>query len=142
MNARASVSLLERFPGARADLDCPECGAPLALIVDPKQSRPFYGCCTWRRTGCPGSHTAHPDGSPVGIPANEETKKARRRAHVVFDRMWRGMGMERDDAYRWMQKAMGLTADEAHIGCFTIIECEKLIATVEAVRERGRRHRD
>lgn len=132
-------ALLDRYPGARADLDCPECGAPLILLEGKEFRRPFYGCATFRRTGCSGSHSAHPDGSPMGVPANRETKNARVRAHDAFDRMWRGMGMERDDAYRWMQKAMGLTVEDAHIGRFTIIECEKLVAIVEAVLERGKR---
>jgi ssDNA-binding Zn-finger/Zn-ribbon topoisomerase 1 len=115
-----------------AELTCPECGAGMTL----KSSRfgPFYGCARWPDTGCPGSHGAHPDGTPLGVPANRETKAARVRAHAAFDTLWRGGGMKRRAAYRWMQDALGLTSDEAHIGRFDVPTCERLIAAVEARR--------
>lgn len=131
-------TLTDRYPRARTDLACPECGAPMVLRESKLHRGLFYGCSMWFATHCPGTHSAHPDGAPMGTPANQATKAARIRAHDAFDRMWRGMGMCRDDAYRWMAKQLGLSYDEAHIGLFNVIQCEKLIAAVEDTLARGR----
>jgi len=112
------------------DLTCPECGAPMKL----KCSRYglFYGCSSWQDTGCEGSHGAHPDGAPRGVPANRATKDARIEAHRLFDRIW-GTGLQkRTAAYRWMREAMGMTPDEAHIGRFSIEDCERLLGKIRA----------
>ena len=121
---------------APADLPCPECGARMQLRSTPRFTyrdglpRQFYGCSRW--PACPGSHGAHPDGSPVGVPANRETKAARMRAHAAFDALWKGGELSRADAYRWMRKALQLDAAEAHIGRFDIDLCERLVAAVAA----------
>lgn len=111
-------------------LACPDCGAPMKL----KGSRHglFYGCTKWSETRCCGSHGAHPDGRPLGIPATRDTKDARIRAHAVFDQLWQYRGAKRREAYRWMKRVMQLSRSEAHIGRFTLEQCEQLIALVEA----------
>lgn len=125
---------MTRPPGAVADLDCPEpeCGGKLVL----KQSRygPFYGCTEWIKTRCPGAHGAHEDGKPLGIPAPKAVKQARMKAHASFDRLWkeRPPRMSRGGAYVWMQRAMNMTPDEAHIGRFDVEQCERLCRHVEA----------
>lgn len=122
-------------------LRCPECGAPMVLRETSKyryprtgEPRKFWSCS--RFPACRGIHGAHPNGKPLGVPANAETKRARIRAHRVFDTLWRGGPMSRDQAYRWMQDALGMTKRQAHIGKFTIDECERLITAV-AQLERG-----
>jgi len=107
-------------------IPCP-CGAVMQL----KDSRhgKFYGCRDW--PACDYTHGAHPDGSPLGVPANKETRQARMRAHDAFDTLWKGGGMKRREAYRWMQEALGLSEDEAHIGKFDVETCERLIEAVE-----------
>jgi hypothetical protein len=111
-------------------LACPECGCPMALR--PSRFGPFYGCTAWRQTGCRGSHGAHPDGRPLGIPADAATKAARIRAHESFDRLWQYGAMKRGAAYRWMRETLGLTKEQAHIGRFTIAQCDVLVAAVSA----------
>jgi ssDNA-binding Zn-finger/Zn-ribbon topoisomerase 1 len=100
-----------------------------------KESRfgPFYGCNRFPQ--CRATHGAHPDGRPLGIPANKETKQARIRAHDAFDRLWKGGRMTRAQAYGWMQRAMDLSKDEAHIGRFSIEQCEALGREVAAILE-------
>jgi ssDNA-binding Zn-finger/Zn-ribbon topoisomerase 1 len=110
------------------DVKCPECGAQ--MLLKPSKYNPFYGCTKWRETGCKGSHGAHPDGSPMGVPANAATKLARSRAHEAFDRMWKSWHMTRKEAYRWMQLALGLSKDEAHIGKYSEAQCDQLVALV------------
>ena len=112
-----------------AKLSCPDCGA--AMELKPSRYGQFYGCSTWRETKCPGSHGAHPDGRPLGIPASKATKEARMRAHECFDRLWKSGAMARGQAYVWMQQALGMGADDAHIARFSIEQCDSLISAVE-----------
>lgn len=111
-----------------AALTCPECAAPMHLR--PSRFGQFYGCT--RYPACNGTHGAHPDGSPLGVPANRATKDARIAAHAAFDTLWKSGGMTRKEAYRWMGGALGMSKDEAHIGLFDIATCERLVAAVSA----------
>lgn len=114
------------FPGERHDLHCGECGAEMRLRKS--KHGPFYGCSTWPT--CDGTHGAHPDGRPKGIPANKKTRLARMRAHAVFDLIWKQRVKKRHQAYGWMRQAMGLTHSQAHIACFSEDQCEQLIQLV------------
>lgn len=89
----------------------------------------FYGCKSFPE--CRASHGAHPDGRPLGVPGDAETKAARIHAHDLFDRIWReGLKRNRGAAYAWMQGVMGLTRDEAHIGAFSREQCEELVRVI------------
>jgi len=111
------------------DLTCPECGAPMTL----RESRYglFYGCSKWPE--CRGSHGAHPDGTPLGTPADIRTKKLRMVAHNAFDPLWRGdhaIFDSRGKAYLWMQDVMGMGQHEAHISRFDREDCKKLVEAI------------
>lgn len=118
-----------------AELDCPECGH--FMVLDKRGGRLYYRCSTKSWTNCPGTHSCHPDGRPLGIPGDAMTKAARMKTHRVFDRLWKEMGMSRGDAYRWLQTVMEMSSDEAHIGRFDEAQCEDLLAILEA--EKGLR---
>jgi len=92
----------------------------------------FYGCTRW--PACDGTHGAHPDGKPLGTPADAKTKRWRGKAHAQFDKLWQGPGaeMSRFAAYRWLRSTLGLSEDEGHIGKFSIAMCQRLIAALEA----------
>lgn len=95
------------------------------------QPRRFWGCSRWPDCDC--VHGAHPDGKPLGIPADDATKQARIKAHAAFDRLWKpelGGQLRRKEAYRVMRELMGMTNDEAHIGRFDTPQCETLIEKV------------
>lgn len=117
-------------------LTCPEPGCGAAMQLRPSRFGLFYGCV--RFPTCRGTHGAHPDGRPLGVPASTETKQARIRAHEAFDRLWRSGRMDRRSAYHWMQQVMGLTSAEAHIGRFDRDQCEQLIVKVEQFLGEGR----
>ncbi len=119
------------FPGEVFNLVCPECGATMKL----RNSKfgLFYGC--ERYPACDSKHGAYNDGRPKGTPGNKETRKARIYAHRIFDRLWKTAPgekarMTRSQAYSWMRKTMKLGEDEAHIGKFSIEQCQKLVALV------------
>lgn len=114
---------------------CPTCGAKMELRITTKfrygnnDPRKFWGCSRYPK--CKSTHGAHPDGRPLGTPANVKTKEARMRAHVEFDRLWKGGAMTRTEAYVVMREVMGITQEEAHIGKFTTEQCEQLIARLK-----------
>lgn len=107
-------------------LKCPDCGGDMKLTSAGRGR--FYGCLLWPE--CRGTHSAHKDGTPMGIPADQETRILRRTAHAVFDRLWSSGHMSRTDAYTWMGGALNLEPDEAHIGRFDRVACKRLIEAV------------
>ncbi len=117
-----------------AALSCPDCGGALVL-KDGKHGK-FYGCSRFRWTGCGGSHSAHQStGKPMGVPAKQDVKEARKAAHRAFDELWTTGRMSRKKAYEWMQKVMQLTKRETHIAKFDLAQCEKLIEEVSRLRK-------
>lgn len=108
---------------ANSHLTCPDCGREMML----KRSKygPFYGCVAWPQ--CEATHGAHPDGRPLGIPADKATREARMRAHEAFDGWRKAAGVRRPMAYRELAKRMEMTEDEAHIGRFDIDQCERVV---------------
>lgn len=86
-----------------------------------------YRC---RSLECKGAHGCHPDGKPMGTPANAETRRARMQAHDALDRLWKSKKMSRGGAYAWMRQELSLSDTEAHVGSFDVIMCKKLVDTV------------
>jgi len=110
----------------RIDLKCPDCGAPMEL----RKSKfgLFYGCATF--PACRGTHGAKPDGSPLGIPADKETRQARIAAHHAFDRLWTEHGWTRGQAYAWLADLLALPPEEAHIAMLNKAMCMRVIDQV------------
>lgn len=106
---------------------CGECGAP--MVLRPYQGKQFYGCT--RYPECDGTHGAHPNGAPLGIPADKATKAARMEAHAAFDKLWRDGSMTRKGAYAWLCKSMGLSKEQGHIGRFSAEQCHQLQELLE-----------
>ena len=110
---------------------CGDCGARMRLVKpkpDPAKgwrARMFWGCTQF--PACKGIHGAHQaTGDPLGVPANEATRRARTEAHKVFDELWKTPGfMTRNFAYAWLTEQMGETT-QVHIGSATIEECERI----------------
>ncbi len=94
-----------------ATLLCPDCGANMAFKIG--KHGPFYGCSQWADTGCKGSHTAYPDGTPVGFPANAATRKARATVMTLLERIRRTPGV--------------LAPPVSGVGRWTSEDCEPVI---------------
>lgn len=108
--------------GTKTEVICPDCGS--LMVLRDGQYGKFWGCSQFPK--CEGAHSAHPDGTPLGIPANKETKNARIQAHAEFDRLWRNGPLSRRQAYRWLQ---GLPLPD-HIAEMSKDECAALIEEV------------
>ena len=111
------------------DLECPDCGA--RLLLKESGARLLYRCERWRENGCRGVHGARPNGSPLGIPGDQETRHARKSAHAAFNPLYESCKMSRAEAYIWLQHAMSLSIQDAHIGRFTKQQCDFLIELLE-----------
>jgi len=111
---------------------CAECGSKMVLR-DSKYGK-FYGCGNYPR--CQATHCAHQKtGEPMGVPTTKEGKKWRIDAHNAFDTLWKSGKMKRNDAYKWLADAMGITRKECHIGLFDIEQCKRCIDVVKGVKQ-------
>lgn len=131
-------------------MDCPEegCDGVMVLRYSPKYERKFYGCSNYPR--CKAAHGAHPDGTPLGVPADKETKRARIEAHAAFDKLWenaheiyrdppvtgrkakkRVQRIARKRAYAWLREAMEMNEEECHIGKFDKETCARVVKVCE-----------
>ena len=62
---------------------------------------------------------------PLGIPADRETRNARKVAHTVFDKLWKGGMMSRREAYASLKRRFGF---EVHIGSADKDLCRAIIS--------------
>lgn len=98
-------------------------------------------CYAW--VGCHKGTT-----KPLGIPATQDIRDARRKAHAVFDPLWQsiwkdlkassakngrkvpehyGKGPARRSVYAWLAEHLNIPVDECHISWFNVDECQKVI---------------
>lgn len=112
-------------------MDCPECGAPMVLRETAKfktadgQPRKFYGCSKY--PACKGSHGAHPDGRPLGHPADQETKELRIKCHSMVEEV-----MTEETAWKIrgeLEELLGIPA--VHFGDCDKEQCLKVIEYLE-----------
>lgn len=106
---------------------CNYCGKPAEYVDSTVVYGSSYGmiyyckpCNAWV-----GVHKG--SSSPLGTLANAELRACRRKAHGMFDRIWRRRWMSRSKAYAWLAVQMGLTLEETHIGMFSVEQCRKVI---------------
>lgn len=111
---------------------CPEDGQP--MYQKKGKYGPYLVCQNWPK--CDVSHGLHPDGEPMGVPAGKKTREARVLAHEKFDRFWQNRLMTRREAYQWMQKAMALSKDDAHIASLSFNQCHALMAIIRDEEDR------
>ena len=110
---------------------CAECGAPMVLRQTAKfkykngQPRKFYGCS--RYPECKGVHGAHPDGKPLGVPANAETKAHRSEAHRMMERVQMLNRWSKDQMYEFLAGRMGIDTHDCHIGMFGAEQCQRVV---------------
>lgn len=112
-------------------LICPECGSEMILRRSNKYKYPdgtfrlFFQCKKY--PDCKAIHGAKQDGTPLGIPGDEKTRKARIKAHQAFDRFWNYKKMTRTEGYLWLQKQLKYE-NAPHIGLMDVEECQKVVA--------------
>lgn len=113
-----------------SNLPCPICGKMMLLRKDGKFSHGKWFACS-DFPACKGCHSAHKNGTPMGIPADPETRQWRRKTHSLFDQLWQTKKLSRKDAYAWLAQTLDLTREQCHIGSFDIETCKKAISALE-----------
>ena len=83
-----------------------------------------------------GTHK-NTNNKPLGILANDELRKAKRRAHADFDPLWRDGNLKRKDAYKKLSEYLGIERKDCHIGLFEIETCIKVCEFVKAFKAGG-----
>lgn len=95
-------------------------GAELFPTRNDLAAKNFWLCHCGSYVGChPGTTRA------LGKPANKQTRVARAKAHLAFDRLWKLGLMKRGEAYVWASRV--LCIDPLHIGELDVEQCEKLV---------------
>lgn len=115
---------------------CPNCGAATEI----KDSSVIYGTsyglvliCA-RYPDCDSFVGCHrKSGEPKGTLASPLLREYRKKCHEGFDGLWRGSRdrRARGRAYAALRKAMGLTAEQAHIGMFNLEQCIALLRLLD-----------
>jgi len=80
---------------------------------------------------CRGSVGTHPDGRPLGIIPDEETKKLRIKLHDMIDPLWKSGKVKRGSVYGWLKRITGGTK-EIHMGETTREDCLRLMELIQA----------
>lgn len=109
-------------------LFCPDwdCGGELLLHKSPLGL--FYRCS--RYPACRATHQAHPDGKPVGSPADLSTRKLRFALHKLCQQIWNyEMLVERRRMYAWLEE----NSLSHHIGRMEREEILEVKAKLEAM---------
>ena len=108
------------------NLICPECDSPMKLKWSEKYKKSYYGCTAYPKCKC--THGAHEqNGLPKGSPGDGPTRKARLACHDLIDPLWKDKHMSRKNVYRLLSKLMDLPTEDAHIGSFSLEQCETFI---------------
>jgi hypothetical protein len=68
---------------------------------------------------------------PLGVLANKETREWRMKAHAVFDPLWKTGKMERDDAYKILQRHFNR---QVHIAQSDIETCKQIITLIKVTQ--------
>lgn len=125
-----------------AELECPDCHGPMVFVTaeESRWGKPFYRCDRWPK--CHGHHGAHPDGSPLGIPADARTRALRKQAHDALDPLWRDAPLlygadaldpkkairlqqvARGRVYDWLEWELG---EPVHLGSADAALCHRVI---------------
>lgn len=118
----------------RLHMHCPYCGAPVVRRYGrdlfgshAKEPDALYYACA-RYPACNAYVSAHKNSRlPMGVLADPELRRKRILAHEAFDQLWKAGPLTKKQAYRWLQGALGVTEDLAHIACLSHYQCDRII---------------
>lgn len=108
---------------------CPYCHKEAKLVdsiivYKVRSYGPIYLCqCKsgWSYVGCHKGTT-----KPLGRLADKELREWKKRAHAVFDPIWKNRKKKRPDAYKWLAEKLGIERVKCHIGMFNVDMCKKV----------------
>lgn len=121
----------------RPTVSCPYCNAPAELVRGDViyRGRPelhakrFWRCAPCgAHVGChaPNRRFGYDGTQPLGRLANASLRKAKARAHALFDPFWKSGRMSRVDAYTWLARELRIDVEACHIGEFDEAMCNRV----------------
>ena len=119
----------------RLNVKCPYCNAravrrPARDIIG--SAARDYDAYLWvcsRYPACNSYVSAHKkSGLPMGVLADPSLRRKRIQAHRAFNQLWQQGPFTKQQAYRWLQGALGLDEEQAHIAQFSHCMCDKVIS--------------
>lgn len=87
--------------------------------------------CKWfyRCDPCDAHVGCHPKTMvPLGSLANFTLRRARNRAHAIFDPIWRSGEINRIEAYAWLSEQLGVSSSNCHIAMMNKEQCDLVVA--------------
>lgn len=79
-------------------------------------------------TDCGAAVSCHPNTDhPMGLMADQQTRRLRGQAHQQFDKLWKQGYTTRAEAYRSLASALMLTEEKCHISMFDADQCKEAI---------------
>jgi ssDNA-binding Zn-finger/Zn-ribbon topoisomerase 1 len=106
------------------------CGA--SMVLRNSKYGKFYGCSQYPK--CQETHGAHPDGSPLGIPADKETRDLRIEGHKLLSTIWDYRDKkQRKEMYKWLKENTTL----GHISMLMKDEIRLLIERLKKAELKG-----
>lgn len=107
---------------------CGDCGAPMTLKVSDRWAyrngspKLMFTCS--KAPACKGVHGAHPDGKPLGVPVDQETRTLRR---MVHDKLFKNGFTHVAQHSKWLrERGFG----GGHVGAMTKQECKRAIVAL------------
>lgn len=117
-------------------LICPYCRCQTELIDSKEIYGTSYGWIYICRP-CDAYVGCHKNGDPEEVPialgrlANAELREWKKKAHSLFDRIWKMKYLNenqltRKEAYAWLSRMLGIEEKYCHIGMFDVAQCRAL----------------
>jgi hypothetical protein len=106
--------------------NCPKCGLTMLMDYSSKYRRYFFFC---PNKSCDVAISAHPDKTPVGIPASRDVRELRQYAHSLAAKLWDyHIPKQRNKMYKWLDK----NSVSKHIG---FMDSEELGDVIEKLKK-------
>ncbi|OLN21420.1 hypothetical protein BTO30_14985 [Domibacillus antri] len=127
---------------------CPYCQKEAGFLSSKEYYGTDYGTNLYVCRACDARVGTHKSSKrALGTMANATLRDLRKKCHLLFDRMWKSNEVSRSGAYIWLQGAMNLPSEKAHIGMFDEEQCKKLLHVLKEKRiadlkQKGREHAD
>lgn len=111
-----------------APTHCPYCAGPVELVSNARIYNgrefgewPYAFLCA----PCDAYVGLHPHTDiPLGTLADKALREARKTHKASFHALIKARGLDRNDAYQWLAKKMGIPQGECHFGWFDHARCE------------------
>jgi hypothetical protein len=136
MRKALGQAIEERGRRIATNMQCPVCNREMKFTEE--FGKYYYVCAAFPKQ-CDVTLGAHPDGTPMGKPADNYTRCCRAKAHVAFDPIWQDyagpLGKEkvRQMAYRWLADRLGMSEDSSHIGNLNAPTCQDIVRHCKGV---------